>query len=110
MLANRYLTRIKNGKIILPIIRKNATTVWHQFVITTSKRDELIDYLKEKEIGSIIHYPIPPHLSECYRNLNYKEGDFPITEKDAHEVLSPPFYNGMTIEEQEYVIDALNNF
>ena len=110
MLANRYLTGIKNGKIILPIVRKNATTVWHQFVITTSKRDELIDYLKEKEIGSIIHYPIPPHLSECYRNLNYKEGDFPVTEKDAHEVLSLPFYNGMTEEEQAYVIDALNRF
>ena len=109
-LANRYLKGINNPKITLPAIRQNATAVWHQFVITTGQRDELIEYLKEKEIGSIIHYPIPPHLSECYRHLGFKKGDYPITEKDADEVLSLPFYNGMTETEQDYVIDALNRF
>ena len=70
----------------------------------------MIDYLNEKEIGTIIHYPIPPHLAEAYAYLGFKEGDFPMTERLAKEVLSIPMYNGMTEEEQTYVIDALNAF
>lgn len=66
--------------------------------------------MDEKGIGTIIHYPVPPHLQECYKNLGYKEGDFPITEKLAKSVLSIPMYNGMTDEEQDYVINALNSF
>ena len=54
---------INNPKIILPKVRENATTVWHQFVIRSLEREELIQYLNRNEIGSIIHYPIPPHLS-----------------------------------------------
>ena len=84
--------------------------MWHQFVVRTKERDALIAYLNEREIGSIIHYPVPPHLSEAYQYLGYKEGDFPITEQYANEVLSLPMYNGMTEEEQTYVIDALNAF
>lgn len=109
-LANRYLAKIKNDKIILPQVREGADSVWHQFVVRCEKRDELIEYLKEKGIGSIIHYPIPPHLSEAYESLGHKKGSFPITEKYADTVLSIPMYNGMTQEEQDYVIDALNAF
>lgn len=70
----------------------------------------MIAYLDRLGIGTIIHYPIPPHLAEAYQYLGYKEGAFPITEQYAHEVLSIPMYNGMTKEEQDRVIDALNNF
>lgn len=84
--------------------------VWHQFVIRTSRREELIAYLNEREIGTIIHYPIPPHLSEAYQGLGYGRGSFPITEQYADEVLSIPMYNGMTEEEQTCVIEALNSF
>ena len=66
--------------------------------------------LKEREIGTIIHYPIPPHLSEAYKYLGHKIGDFPIAEKYAEEVLSLPMYNGMTEEEQTTVIKAINEF
>ena len=69
-----------------------------------------MEYLDKNEIGSIIHYPIPPHLSEAYRYLGYQRGDFPIAERYADEVLSIPMYNGMTDEEQTYVIEALNRF
>ena len=79
-------------------------------MITCNERKQLIDYLNEKEIGTIIHYPIPPHLQECYVDLGSKEGDFPITERLAKTVLSIPMYNGMTSEEQEYVIKAINDF
>ena len=109
-LAKKYLDGIDNDKLILPAIRNGVTTVWHQFVIRTEKRNELIEYLKEHEIGSIIHYPIPPHLSKAYSGLGYKKGDFPITEEYADTVLSLPFYNGMTEEEQDYVIKVLNQF
>ncbi|MGN0132031.1 MAG: DegT/DnrJ/EryC1/StrS family aminotransferase [Lachnospiraceae bacterium] len=109
-IAARYLAEIKNEKIALPQAIAGATHVYHQFVIRCKERDALISYLNEKEIGTIIHYPIPPHLAEAYAYLGFHEGDFPITERLAKEVLSIPMYNGMTEEEQSYVIDALNAF
>ena len=109
-ICERYLKEINNDKIELPKIRQGATHIWHQFVIHCKERDELIKYLDEKGIGTIIHYPIPPHLSEAYQYLGYKEGDFPITERYANEVLSIPLYNGMTEEEQDYVISSINDF
>ena len=109
-IAARYLAELKNPKLILPEVREGATAVWHQFVIRTRERDALITYLNEREIGTIIHYPIPPHLSEAYQYLGYQKGAFPITEQYAQEVLSLPMYNGMTEEEQTYVIDAINAF
>lgn len=109
-LADRYSQGIKNKRIKLPKVRERATGVWHQYVIQCEDRDELIDYLKEREIGTIIHYPIPPHLSEAYAYLGYQKGSFPITEHDADTVLSIPMYNGMTEEEQQFVIESLNAF
>lgn len=109
-ICNRYLEELKNEKIRLPEIRKGATTVWHQFVIHCKDRDRLMEYLKERQIGTIIHYPIPPHLSEAYQYLGFHKGDFPVTERYADEVLSLPLYNGMTKEEQTMVIEAVNRF
>ena len=106
----RYLQELNNDNIELPRIRQGATHIWHQFVIKSDRRQELIDYLNEKEIGTIIHYPIPPHMSEAYQYLQIPEGSLPITEKYAQTVLSIPLYNGMTDDEQSYVIDAINQF
>ncbi len=105
-----YIKQIENEALELPKVREGATTVWHQFVIHSKRREELIKYLNEKEIGTIIHYPIPPHLSEAYGYLGLGKGSLPITEKYADEVLSIPLYNGMTVEEQEYVIEKINRF
>ncbi|MST73813.1 DegT/DnrJ/EryC1/StrS family aminotransferase [Roseburia sp. MUC/MUC-530-WT-4D] len=110
VLCERYLDEIKNENIALPKIRDKSTHIWHQFVIRTEKREQLISYLEQKEIGTIIHYPIPPHLSEAYQYLHIKKGTLPITEQYADTVLSIPLYNGMTEEEQKRVIDALNAF
>ena len=109
-IAERYLNEINNPLFILPKVPKGATCVWHQFVIRCEDRERLINYLNEKEIGTIIHYPIPPHLAEAYQYLGHKKGEFPVTEKYAKTVLSIPMYNGMLEEEQTYVIEALNNF
>lgn len=109
-ICTRYLNEINNPDIILPSIRDGATHIWHQFVIRTERRNELIEYLEGKGIGTIIHYPIPPHLSEAYSYLGHKKGAFPITEQYADTVLSIPLYNGMTEDELDYVIEALNEF
>lgn len=109
-IAKKYLKEIKNLKIELPKIRKGATSVWHLFVIKTNERDKLQKYLEEYGIGTVIHYPIPPHLSKAYKYLGYKKGDLPITEKYAETVLSLPLYNGMTNEEQNYVIEVINKY
>lgn len=109
-ISKRYLTELKNENIELPKIREKSTHIWHQFVIKTDNRQSLIDYLNDKEIGTIIHYPIPPHLSEAYHYLKLSPGSMPITEKYAETVLSLPLYNGMSKEEQDWVIDAINQF
>ncbi len=109
-ICERYLSELKNDKIELPKTREGATHIWHQFVLKTDYRDELIKYLDDKGIGTIIHYPIPPHLSEAYQYLGVKEGALPITEKYAKSVLSIPLYNGMTSEEQDYIIKTINAF
>lgn len=109
-IAEKYNKEIKNPLIKLPKVADGASCVWHQYVITCEERDRLIDYLDNKEISTIIHYPVPPHLQECYKYLGHKVGDFPITEYLAKTVLSIPMYNGMTEEEQNIVIKALNEF
>ena len=109
-IAEKYLLELNNDCIVLPKVQKKCSSVWHQFVIRCEKRDKLIDYLQSKNIGTIIHYPIPPHLSEAYCYLNWEKGSLPITEKYADSVLSLPIYSGMTEEEQDYVIQSINAF
>lgn len=106
----RYTEGIHHPKIKLPKVPEGSTCVYHQYVIQCEERDELMKYLEERGIGTIVHYPIPPHLAEAYQCLGHHEGDFPITEHLAKTVLSIPIYNGMTKEEQDTVIDALNQF
>lgn len=110
-IAGRYMQGIKNPLVQLPKIRPEADSSWHQFVVhVPGYRDQLQQYLREKGIGTLIHYPVPPHLSEAYAYLRKQKGDYPIAERYADEVLSLPMYNGMTEEEQEAVIYAINSF
>ena len=110
VLGERYTKGIHNDKLIKPEIREQADSVFHQYVIRCSEREKLQKYLEEQGIQTQIHYPIPPHLAECYQQMGYKVGDYPITEQYANEVLSLPLYTGMTLEEQDYVIEKLNRF
>ena len=109
-LADRYLAEINNPHVQLPQIRPGADSTWHQFVIHTDKREALQDFLAERDIRTLIHYPIPPHLSEAYAYLGKQKGDYPIAERYADEVLSLPMYNGMSEAEQTAVIQAINAF
>ena len=111
-IADRYNNEVKNEYIVPLHTRPGSNNVYHQYVVHVKdgKRDELMNYLKNYEIGTIIHYPIPSPLQTAYNYLGYKKGDFPIAEKYANEVLSLPMYNGMSKEEQDYIIDKLNSF
>lgn len=109
-IANRYLKGITNPKIVLPYVPEYAVPVWHVFAIRCKERDALAAYLTEKEIGINKHYPIPMHLQDCYRDLGIREGQLPIAEEISATELSIPMYYGMTDDEIDYVINAINSF
>ncbi len=109
-IAEQYLAGIHHPSLHLPVTAAKSSSVWHQFVIRTKYRDELRDYLLEHDIHTLIHYPIPPHLSEAYRCLQLPPGSLPVTERYASEILSLPLYNGMTQEEIDFVINTVNSF
>jgi len=80
------------------------------FAVRTEYRIELEQYLKERGIGTLIHYPIPLHLQQAYNDLEYKLGDFPIAEEISRTVLSLPMWYGMSKEEINYIIGILNQW
>ena len=107
--ANYYLENIKNEQIILPLLSENPQShVNHLFVFRTKERDKLQAYLAENGIQTLIHYPIPPHKQECYKDWNNQL--FPITEKIHNEVLSLPMSPVLSAEELEYIISIINKF
>jgi dTDP-4-amino-4,6-dideoxygalactose transaminase len=105
---NDALAGIK--QIFLPKIAKNATHVYHLYVIRTNKRYELQKYLNDYGIGTLIHYPVPSFLQEAYQNLGHKKGDFPIAEEIANTCLSLPLWPGMTRKDVETVAEAIIRF
>lgn len=107
-IAELYMDGITNPNVVLPYVMDNVLPVWHIFGIRCEKRDELEKHLNENGVGTNKHYPIPIHMQECYKNLGYKEGDFPIAEKISATELSLPMYYGMSDDEIQYVIDIVN--
>ena len=89
---------------------KQIANIYNQYVIRVPRRDELIAYLQEKNIGCAIYYPRPMHLQECFEYLGYKEGDFPEAEKAAKEVAAIPIYPELTDEMKEYVVNTILDF
>ena len=112
--AQFYCDNIKNEKIMLPIpnagyrILDNKAHVFHLFVIRTKERDKLLQYLTEKGIQTVIHYPVPPHKQLAYKEWN--DLSFPITEKIHNEVLSIPISNVIEPIEIEYIVNTLNEY
>ena len=110
-IANRYLEGIKNPLLTLPLPSdENHYVVWHIFPVLCEDREKLSKFLEEKGIHTLSHYPIPMHLQGAYKELNIAEGELPLAEKISRCELSIPLYYGMTEEEVQYVIDALNEY
>ena len=97
-------------EIILPLTHVEATHTYHIYVIRYLKRDALQNFLTERGIETLIHYPIPPHLQSAYANLGYNKGDFPIAEELANTCLSLPIWPGMTKENCSRVINVIKEF
>ncbi len=98
------------GDLILPKLATGASSVYHLYVIRTKQRDELQEYLADKGIGTMIHYPVPPHLQKAYDDLGYKKGDFPIAEEIAETCFSLPISPSMQISEVKKVIKVLHEY
>lgn len=88
----------------------NPENIYHLYVIRTKNRDELMDYLKEKQIGALIHYPIPLHLQKAFSYLKYKEGDFQKAEEFSKEILSLPIYPELRKNGVEEVCREIKNY
>ncbi|MGM5630100.1 DegT/DnrJ/EryC1/StrS family aminotransferase [Apibacter raozihei] len=111
IVAARYLNEIINSEITLPQIENcinNKNHVWHLFVIKTNNRDELQKYLEEKNIQTLIHYPIPPHKQQAYQKYNHTT--YPIAENLCNEVLSLPISSVINSEEVNKIIESVNKY
>jgi len=111
--AKLYIELLSRGEqqVGLPRIADYQTRhVFNQFVVRSARRDELKAYLKTNGVGSEIYYPLPLHKQACFRNLGYREGDFPVSEQAAREVLALPIYPGLSREDLVYVAELLREF
>ena len=98
------------GDLKLPAITEGASHVYHLYVVRTEHRDGLAAFLQERGVATLIHYPIPPHLQNCYEYLGYKAGSLPIAEKLAKSVISLPLWPGLTENDVSYVGDIIRLF
>lgn len=111
--AGRYDQAFFNHpKISIPKRAANSTHVFHQYTvrIEEGRRDELKNYLQEKNIPTMVYYPLPLHRQNAYLRYGYKEGDFPIAETLCQQVLSLPIHTEMKLDQQNYIIETINNF
>lgn len=110
-IADHYNQHLQGtGDLILPQLARGCTSAYHLYVIRTEHRNPLQEHLTQQGIGTLIHYPIPPHLQQAYKDWGYKQGDFPIAEKMAGTCLSLPLFVGMTRDQQDYVIETIHNY
>lgn len=105
VLADREDIPQSPGRTHLPL--RSASHIFHQYVVRVPNRDAVREALKAKGIGTEVYYPLPLHLQECFQDLGWRKGDFPVSEKAAAEVLALPIYPELTEEQQRYVVSSL---
>lgn len=108
--AQFYTNLLKETSLTTPKIESWAYHVFHLYVVRCEKRDALLNFLKTREIGAGIHYPIPIHLLEAFEDLGHKKGDFPMTEKAANEIISLPMFPELTEEKINYIVETIKEF
>jgi dTDP-4-amino-4,6-dideoxygalactose transaminase len=99
-----------SGGVSLPVEAEGCTHIYNQFVIRSGRRDDLQRFLKERQIGTEVYYPLSLHQQECFANLGYTTGDFPESERAAAETLALPIYPELTPDMQETVVEAIADF
>ena len=110
-IAERYIANLKNLHALqLPVLQSNIEPAWHIFPVLSNRRDELQLYLEKKEIGTLVHYPVPGHLQPALKSLGYKSGNFPVTEMISKNELSLPIYPGLTPDQVDYISECIIDF
>ena len=107
-IANKYCNQIVNSKIILPTVDLVMAHVWHLFVVRVSSRDHFQEYLNEKGIQTVIHYPIPPHKQGAFKELS--KLSLPISELIHNEIISLPISHVITNDQVDYIIKVINEY
>ena len=100
----------KSNKIVTPKTAEGNVHTYHQYTLSVSDRDGMLSYLREKGIAARVYYPVPMHFQPCYKDLGYKEGDFPVSENACKKVFSLPVYPELTEDMIQYVIDTVLAF
>jgi dTDP-4-amino-4,6-dideoxygalactose transaminase len=110
-IAEYYLQNLRDiPELVLPAIAPDSKHVWHIFTIRHPKRNLLQQFLAEQGIGTLIHYPVPPHLSDAYKELGYQEGAFPLTESISNTILSIPIGPHLGLEEASFIVEKIKEF
>ena len=108
--AKLYEKHLDKVNIELPFEDRDSFDTYHTYVIKTKARKNLIEYLKQKNIGTAIHYPVPIHLQPAFKKFGYKKGDFPVTEKLCKEILTLPINQYLSTKQIIYIAKSINNF
>ena len=108
--ARIYDQLLKELPVVTPHAEQHNRHIYNQYIIRVENRDGLQQYLKQKNVGTALYYPLALHLQECYRDLGYREGDLPESERAARETISIPVYPELTGEQQEYVVQQIADF
>lgn len=108
--AEWYNQRFAGSAVRTPYVDPDCASIYNQYVVRLARRDEAVEFLKARGIGTDIYYPLPLHMQDCFRYLGYSAGDFPHAEAASREVLALPVYPEMTPEQREWVASALLDF
>ncbi|QHG91332.1 DegT/DnrJ/EryC1/StrS family aminotransferase [Sulfurimonas sp. CVO] len=106
-IGSRYSDLLEDSDVITPKIAPNATSVYAQYSIRVKDREAMIEKLNKKEIPTAVHYPVPLHMQEAFKYLDYKEGDFPISELVSKQIMSLPMSAYLSEAEQDFVVQAI---
>lgn len=108
--AKYYDEGLKNSKLVRPVVVEGGKHVFHLYIVQSEKREELCNFLKEKGIATGIYYPVPMHLQKVFKDLGYREGDFPNAEYLSKRTFAIPMFPTLTTEEQDYIIASILEF
>lgn len=110
IIAQKYNKELENCDLITPFKKENVKHVYHMYILQSEKREEILKYLKKKGIATGVYYPIPLHLQKVYKNLGYKEGDFPNAEYLSHRTFAIPMFAELKENQIMYIINKLIEF
>jgi len=106
-IGSRYSDMLENSDVVTPKINEYNTSVYAQYSIRVDDREALVEKLTEKNIPTAVHYPLPLHLQEAFKNLGYKKGDFPVSEIVSTQIMSLPMSPYLTEDEQDFIVQAI---